>query len=103
MELITENYQPSECKLSQAVVVLAFRGQLVLQSEFQDSQGYIEKPYLENPKTNKQTQYKLVVKIRSEVHIYKIAHMPEAQEYFRSWGRGQLKHDMSPMNRKFSM
>ena len=28
------------------------QGQPGLQSEFQDSQGYIEKPYLKEPKTN---------------------------------------------------
>ena len=31
------------------------RGQPGLQSEFQDSQGYTEKPCLEKPKTKKQT------------------------------------------------
>ena len=52
--------------MSQAVVAHAFnpstweadfwvRGQPGLQNEFQDSQGYTKKPYLEKPKTNKQT------------------------------------------------
>jgi hypothetical protein len=31
------------------------RGQLGLQSEFQDSQGYIEKPCLEEPETKNKT------------------------------------------------
>jgi hypothetical protein len=34
------------------------RGQPDLQSEFQDSQGYTEKPCLEKNKTNKQTNKK---------------------------------------------
>jgi hypothetical protein len=34
------------------------RGQLGLQSEFQDSQGYIEKPCLEKPKTNQTNKQK---------------------------------------------
>ena len=32
------------------------RGQPILQSEFQDSQDYTEKPCLEKPKTKKQKQ-----------------------------------------------
>jgi hypothetical protein len=34
------------------------RGQPVLQSEFQDSQGYTEKPCLEKPKPNQNKQTK---------------------------------------------
>jgi hypothetical protein len=32
---------------------------LVLQSEFQDSQGYTEKPCLQNKQTNKQTSKRM--------------------------------------------
>jgi hypothetical protein len=48
------------------VVAHAFdpsRGQPGLQSEFQGSQGYTEKPCLENKQTNKQKQKKKTLQI----------------------------------------
>jgi hypothetical protein len=37
------------------------RGQPGLQSEFQDSQGYTEKPYLKKPNQTKQKQKKMIL------------------------------------------
>ena len=54
--VVAHAFNPS---IQEAEADLWIQGQLVLQSEFQDSQGYTEKPCLEKPKlknkTNKQT------------------------------------------------
>jgi hypothetical protein len=61
---VAHDFNPSTRRQRQADFWV--QGQPGLQSEFQDSQGYTEKPCLEKPKTNKQTNKQNVLTALTE-------------------------------------
>jgi hypothetical protein len=61
------------------------RGQPGLQSEFQDSQGYTEKPCLEKTKTNKHTNKPSKQQQQTERNL--AVWIPEMKQEFGGWGQ----------------